>query len=604
MPSDELKDQVHVLAKLLIEEHVAVWYNVLTDDQELLESLTGLTETLYLQIAERCESVDWQPLLEDKLPREVLRFLEDHNTASDRRLANQTVEESFLELCDHPGRQDEQKYLTDIADGLLVLFLPIEDLSSGVAYSFVRELLADLVLKLLVQRLSAPWFLDTLVLEQTAKRGLQKRQLLERLAGYADPANLVEVLSSAVNAGLRQLGRWSHRLMSTNSQSDKHAKDDANGQSSLYDTVLYDIVEAAIRPSFGPLARGFLSSTALPGLDLLCGSKAVTLLRSELQSLATRASATKAARLLTDILFPNGKPSPPMIIPSIAQQAELRAAVEQLFTIPASRFTSEWRLELPFWSSKECNKVLLFRLLDLLLVELLPELGRRTPSELKSMRMRVRQADLEAQGVAGIGSSITPRLGSPGGTSPIIDARETLRRIDSAPRMPTAVAQAVESPQRRSLDLASVARTAARATAGLGRGRAAGGERSHLSPFTSAAPARALLATEDILDRGYHSADDRTSPSKLKAKQTTESGLGRSPSFKRAGLSSDAETVADTDLKPGTAINRSSSRVGRGLVNTARRTQQFSKSILMRGRSPTKDNPSPTPSRSASPMLR
>ncbi|BFZ54368.1 hypothetical protein PYCC9005_001403 [Savitreella phatthalungensis] len=486
---DELKAEVQLLAGLLVEQHVAGWYDALTDDRQLLAQLTELTETLYAQVAERSNSVAWQQFIEEKIPREIVRFLQDFNAASERRLPHQTHEDAFLELCDHSGRQNPECYRADIADGLLVLFLPFEDLSSDVAYSFLRELLADLVLRALIDRLSQPWFIDSLLLRLHSRHMPSWRQSI----GFC--------LSRLWNAKM-----WAAVPTQSNNRDVK----------SLYETFIFDIIGTALARCVSPLIHALLISMVFPAIDLVCGNSLVTYIQQTIRTMTERATMTRAARFCRALLFPDGRPMPMAEPPDEEEQASLRSRVEALIGI-----------DMPFWSSAACNAVLLLRIFDLLLAELLPELTRRTPSELRKMRVRVQQADIEAQGLAGIQTRPTTREGvlysrhSLDLTASAFQERQILSRSRTPPAFHSTVALQPVTTQR----LAGVK----------------------------------LVCADDIelLDRGYHS-----------------------------DIPSEAPTRTQTILEDA-AVNRTRSmRVQRGIANTARRTQQF----IKRQRSPVKSS--------------
>lgn len=104
-------------------------------------------------------------------------------------------------------------------------------------------------------------------------------------------------------------------------------------------------------------------------------------------------------RISTNVLFPTGYPGPPPIIPTIAEQAEIRAAlIHRLSTlayIGKKRGIRSWISSLVFGptpevrlqtiegmleplSDERCNTLLVIFLLDAVVLAVFPELGAVT----------------------------------------------------------------------------------------------------------------------------------------------------------------------------------------------------------------------------------
>jgi hypothetical protein len=118
-----------------------------------------------------------------------------------------------------------------------------------------------------------------------------------------------------------------------------------------------------------------------------------------------------AIRCARDALWPGGMMGPPRVVPTPVEAARIRSNAESAILDLLPRMTSRGRganvagslrtavlgtdpqqqrenvHELcDLFARKECNKHLLFYLLDLVVVRVIPELGETTPKELSDLR--------------------------------------------------------------------------------------------------------------------------------------------------------------------------------------------------------------------------
>ena len=364
MDNDELNQEIHKLISLLVKQHVRSWYTELSQDEQLFNLLKELTNEIHAKLAGRAQVVDWEAFAVESLPELVLLHLQDFNRATERCRTNQNFATSFIDQHSHIGVIDEQAYLTHVSDGLLTILLPYDDLINDVAYSFTRELLADLLLRDVVDRLSEPWFWDEMILKFIEQRNKKSH------------------------------GSWSEVLLSISDRIMAFVRTTTwTARRSLYDTAIPSIIEELLRPSELPLGKMLLSDVVLPIADLLVGDTILQRMRKGLRRSLNNASLTKVVRLTHHILFPDGQPSPTRVIPSLTEQEDNRARVAQALPIA-----------FPFLAHKSVNKVLIFKLLDALLGTIFPELKTRSPQQLKDKVIAIVNADREAGGEGGIGS--------------------------------------------------------------------------------------------------------------------------------------------------------------------------------------------------------
>jgi hypothetical protein len=377
---EQLRDELKTLLSLLSQQYIRSWYSGLSKDEEIFDLLQGLVDDLFVKVCERSESVDWHGFIHEVVPAILLKHLEDFNRAQERQHADQTFAEAFNEANGmHDGAVDQSAYLMRVADSLLCVLLPYEELVSDVAYAFVRELLSEVLLTLYSERLSDVYLWDQVLIKLLRKPSNNYGSTFDKIHGFVmctipKLAAKVSPLWNAVNRQHQQL---------------------PVGSSTLSETALTRILHSFLVPSCPSLWLSMVMHLCVPVADMWRGPAIRSLLSSFVQSQMTSAALTRHAQWLTHFLFPDGKPSPARIVPSEETQIHLRLMA-----------TNDLMLDVPFFSDKQVTKVLLFRLLDAAMTTLLPELARQTAEQIKQKRIMIHQADNEAFGLGGI-SSIT-----------------------------------------------------------------------------------------------------------------------------------------------------------------------------------------------------
>lgn len=352
-----LDDEIHRLISLLLKQHVRPWYNNITQDEQLFAAFERLVNDVNLRLAGRVQGVDWENFVLHRIFEVILVHLEDFNRAAERRNSSQSLEAVFLAKEEHLGIHDEQAYLSLVVDGLLTILLPSEELVSEVAYGFTRELLADLILADLIDRLCEPWFWDELV-----------QKLMRRRTGPGAGAGLLNSAKSILS--------WFSPPSSINQ--------------SLYDTAIPKIIAQLAVPSRYLFKHVFIDYI-LPSADLFFGHHWLSKLRDALRRDLTKSSMARIVAFTRMILFPDDLPSPARVVPTEVEQSELRHFVEEQCPVP-----------FPWFRNKAINKVLLFKIMDCVLGTIFPELKIRSPQQLKEKAIAILDADREAGGAGGI----------------------------------------------------------------------------------------------------------------------------------------------------------------------------------------------------------
>lgn len=423
-PDIELGLEIRQLISLLINQHVRAWYTKLTEDEDLFLHFHGLTEHIRSTLAGRAQTVNWEHFFLETIPQLILQHLENFNLAQHRSRANFPLEAAFLNLQTHDGIEDQDTYLMNIADALVVTLLPDDDLHSDLSYAFIREMLADLVLKTVIERLSEPWFWDEIMLKVYFKlhdntlenkdcswwkiiagitsHGLQHlRSWLKSESPAKDRGKVASIAYACFDWDFPSFGNLMHHKTTTQS---------------LYETPIPELMHELLRPSDWPLLKSACTFFFLPAVDLFAGDQIMQRIRFGLRKSLSHTSVAVMVSLSRKILFPNNEPLPSRIIPSDTEQVILHTQVQSI--LPTG-------MNIPFFSSKQINKQLLFNILDTLLGTLFPELLRRSPEQLMENAKRIRQANMEASGNGGISTIKATRM-----TNAFIAKHEILRHID------------------------------------------------------------------------------------------------------------------------------------------------------------------------------
>ncbi|OJJ47653.1 hypothetical protein ASPZODRAFT_131207 [Penicilliopsis zonata CBS 506.65] len=177
--SNEVDRQLYALVAIIIKEFVYSWYSKITTDQVFVQEILQVIAHCTRALEQRLRQVDVPQLLLDEIPA----LVEAHITSY--RLAQQQSKLSGLPssrravyhaLNPHPSfspvpdpsdpqtvaqqQENEALYRQLLAQGVLAVLLPTEDLKNGCLTALVGDILADLILgEQVSQAASEGWFL-------------------------------------------------------------------------------------------------------------------------------------------------------------------------------------------------------------------------------------------------------------------------------------------------------------------------------------------------------------------------------------------------------------------------------------------------------------
>lgn len=179
--SSELDLQLHALIAIIIKEFVQKWYTTITTDQDFVAEILQIIAHCTTQLEQRLRKLDLEHLLLWQLPDLLQRHLDAHRISLSAHLSQPELigqREMFLALRPHVALQPvgedaeavkkqmghEAAYRTLLAQGILAVLLPPEDLQNACLQVLVRDLLADLILGRVVGgTIAEPWFIYEVV---------------------------------------------------------------------------------------------------------------------------------------------------------------------------------------------------------------------------------------------------------------------------------------------------------------------------------------------------------------------------------------------------------------------------------------------------------
>lgn len=167
-----IDDQLRPTLDSLIAEYIQTWYSSISTDTEFIERLSSLLATIISRLEKKLQRVDFIQLLCLQLPVILKQHLIDYSTAKEKLntaySGGRTLNELFHGSQPHfalDSSDRETEYLRNVSDTLLHKFLPFAELKSDILRFLLRELLSNVVLSNLVERLCNPDYISTLIVE-------------------------------------------------------------------------------------------------------------------------------------------------------------------------------------------------------------------------------------------------------------------------------------------------------------------------------------------------------------------------------------------------------------------------------------------------------
>ncbi|KAG0374311.1 hypothetical protein BGX24_010558 [Mortierella sp. AD032] len=170
-PHPDLDAEAYHFLALLVRDFIQTWYSTFSSDPQLVTSVVNVVIEIARELERRSQEVDWVELLLLDVPEVLRRHYVDFRQATQKLetayAPNQTIESIFHGLQPHFALQDdeesEKEYLRQLADELLRILLPKAEYESDCVRWLIREILACLVLRSLVEILTEPDMINYIV---------------------------------------------------------------------------------------------------------------------------------------------------------------------------------------------------------------------------------------------------------------------------------------------------------------------------------------------------------------------------------------------------------------------------------------------------------
>jgi hypothetical protein len=167
-----IDDQLRPTLDSLISAYIQTWYSNISTDTEFLQLLSSLLSSILSRLEKKLQKVDFIQLLCLQLPVIIKQHLIDYSTSKEKLntaySGGRTLNQLFHGTQPHfalDSADRETEYLRNVSDTLLHKFLPYAELKSDILRFLLRELLSNVVLSNLVERLCNPDYIAFMIVE-------------------------------------------------------------------------------------------------------------------------------------------------------------------------------------------------------------------------------------------------------------------------------------------------------------------------------------------------------------------------------------------------------------------------------------------------------
>ncbi|KAG7833488.1 hypothetical protein KL939_004091 [Ogataea angusta] len=370
--SSEVDNELHALVGLFLRQFVLGWYNNLAFDEngEFLNEIVALIAHLTRDLQQRCLRIDWSRLLLDDLFVVLSKHMEALREARKRvgtKFSSQDENEitaNYLSLNGHFAIQldtpeRERQYMQVLVKKMMILMLPNEEAESSLSRLFAETIFGDLILRNVVENLTDNfmlWNMIKAVSEASCRRPKTRRPFFEQ-----------------VSAGSRQIGHIV--AYCTSVFSSKPAPQTLVTRYAVF-PFMNDLVHFSKRY---PLVHVAVTTTAAlleksEKFNHLCSNVLNNLVHNRILTSGTISSAVRALR---HTMFPADENfnTTPRYVPQTTEELDeiklnAKTAMDKVFSHPYLDTESF----LDSFEHKTINKSLLWNILDLLLMNIFPEL--------------------------------------------------------------------------------------------------------------------------------------------------------------------------------------------------------------------------------------
>jgi hypothetical protein len=164
---------------LALRAFVNPWWSKITRyDKDLVPEITRILTFVVRALEQRILTADLSALLFRDLPTIVTQHYRDYRNASSKLFTSYasgssvSLPQLFHQLQPHmaisPEGQLQDEYFRQIVDHILKTCLPPEDYESEAERFLVREIVLKVILQDVIPKITQPWFIQKLILDEIA----------------------------------------------------------------------------------------------------------------------------------------------------------------------------------------------------------------------------------------------------------------------------------------------------------------------------------------------------------------------------------------------------------------------------------------------------
>ncbi|EPS44276.1 hypothetical protein H072_1718 [Dactylellina haptotyla CBS 200.50] len=418
--------QLYGFISIILRDFVQSWYQKITPDHEFIDEIVLVIAHCTLSLEQRIRQLDLETLLLEEAPALLENHVKDYRVALERQSTAlypyATVNEIFHSMQPHPALisspESERLYLKMLGSGVLAALLPPEDIQSDCERLLVREILSNMVLWNVVDRLSEPHMIFELITKVVTILAAPNK-IKAADVSHAKSTEIMTFLQSQSPEPIKKPDDPDQSILRTLSSTAmtylEHAYTFVSGAAIIARHASASLVSLWKEPPrelpkrrkpilklsvwktlvtlFSldrrqPWLLGSIQLASTPLTEQPPGSLIDNYLSHVFQqAVLNEAVLIRILSIARNTLFPNGTLAPPRVYPTedekmlIQKQAELAIwnatpdIIKSMY-MPASKDEQlrEIGESLAFLRSRSCNKHLIYRLLDLLVSRLVPEM--------------------------------------------------------------------------------------------------------------------------------------------------------------------------------------------------------------------------------------
>ncbi|KAF5377549.1 hypothetical protein D9615_005209 [Tricholomella constricta] len=410
VPDVDLSAELYDFLALALRAFVVPWWSKISRyDKQFLPELTRIVAIVVRQLDARIQTLPLPALLLRHVPAVITQHYRDYRNA-DHKLSTSyasggaaSLPQLFHQLQPHmavsaDGRLDTE-YFRQLVDHVLKVCLPYQDYQPDAERFIVREIVLKVLLNDVIPKITQPWFIQKSILDllqlhdQASPAPHPPRSPSPPSSNAFSFQTIIVLVLSAIqvvsSACLSLIHAYKQTLSTIKRVNKFQPIPPPNSFLPPSPPQHYADPPLTMLSEIFTLQDRMASTTLLTTTRLLADFSSSFLDRLLPHLLKTQLSPAfilSITRTAKRTLFPNGYPGPPPIEPTPEQQAEIRARLVAwrpnsalatrllpLLLGPSPSQTLDAALE-PL-SSAPCNVHLVLFLLDLVLLELFPELA-------------------------------------------------------------------------------------------------------------------------------------------------------------------------------------------------------------------------------------